>query len=111
LGRPGSRFWDHPEHEYEAWSREFQARYVDEALEDGFVVRAGPRSAGTNIVDLAAHYGFDMVIAVWSQLAPGTNAPIVLRLLAESPIPVLLVPSLATRAAAELEPEEDRAAG
>jgi hypothetical protein len=86
-------FWDHPHHEYEAWTKEFQARYVDEAIHDGFEVRAGPATPGEQLVELAAHGPFDLVVVVWSQLAPGTKAEAVFDLLAECPVPVLLVPS------------------
>jgi len=86
-------FWDQPYHEYEAWTNEFRARYVAPALEDGLVLRAGPRDPGSQLVTMLEEGGFDMVVAVWSQLAPGTKADVIFKLLANSPVPILLVPS------------------
>jgi Universal stress protein family len=86
-------FWDQPHHAYEAWTKEFQARYVDEVIEDGFEVRAGPATPGEQLVEAATQGAFDLVVVVWSQLAPGTKTRAVVRLLAECPVPILLVPA------------------
>ncbi|HVN50765.1 MAG TPA: universal stress protein, partial [Acidimicrobiales bacterium] len=91
-GETVPKFWDQPVHEYAAWTKEFRARFVDEAIEDGFEVQAGPASPGEQLLDMASHRGFDLIVVVWSQLASGTKADVVFKLLADSPVPILLVP-------------------
>jgi len=62
------QFWDSPQHEYEAWTKEFQARYCD-ALGSGLEVRAGPVS--DRLTEMAASGAFDMVVVVWNQQTSG----------------------------------------
>jgi hypothetical protein len=84
------QFWDSPQHEYEAWTKEFRARYC-EALGSGLEVRAGPVS--DRLTEMAASGAFDMVVVVWNQQTSGGRAAVVADLLAGGGIPILLVPS------------------
>jgi Universal stress protein family len=84
------QFWDSPQHEYEAWTKEFRARYC-EAIGEGLEVRAGPVS--DQLADMAVSGTFDMVVVVWSQQTHGGRAAVVADLLARSTVPILLVPS------------------
>jgi len=84
------QFWDSPQHEYEAWTKEFRARYCD-ALGNGLEVRAGP--VADQLTEMAASGAFDMVVVVWAQQTSGGRAAVVAELLAGSQVPILLVPS------------------
>ena len=84
------QFWDSPQHEYEAWTKEFRARYCD-ALGNGLEVRAGP--VADQLTEMAASGAFDMVVVVWAQQTSGGRAAVVADLLAGSTVPILLVPS------------------
>jgi hypothetical protein len=84
------QFWDSPQHEYEAWTKEFRARYC-EALGSGLEVRAGPVS--DRLTEMAASGAFDMVVVVWNQQTSGGRAAVVADLLAGAGIPILLVPA------------------
>jgi hypothetical protein len=84
------QFWDSPQHEYEAWTKEFRARYC-EAIGDGLEVRAGP--VADQLAEMAASGAFDMVVVVWSQQTHGGRAVVVADLLAGSTVPILLVPA------------------
>jgi hypothetical protein len=84
------QFWDSPQHEYEAWTKEFRARYC-EALGNGLEVRAGPVS--DRLTEMAASGAFDMIVVVWNQQTSGGRAAVVADLLAGGGIPILLVPS------------------
>jgi hypothetical protein len=84
------QFWDSPQHEYEAWTKEFRARYC-EAIGDGLEVRAGP--VADQLAEMAASGAFDMVVVVWSQQTHGGRAAVVADLLAGSTVPVMLVPA------------------
>lgn len=83
-------FWDNPQHEYEAWTKEFKARYC-EAIGEGLEVRAGP--VGDQLTTMAASGAFDLVVVVWSQQTRGGRAGVVVDLLAKTTVPILLVPS------------------
>jgi len=83
-------FWDNPQHEYEAWTKEFKARYC-ETLGEGLEVRSGP--VGDQVTSMTASGDYDLVVVVWSQQTRGGRAGVVMDLLAGSPVPLLLVPS------------------
>jgi nucleotide-binding universal stress UspA family protein len=92
-------FTDQPQHEQEAWAREFLARYCPAGLGD---VQLETRVGRTDeLVPLVAEAcGCDLVALGWSQeLAPG-RAPVVQGTLERSRLPVLLVP---VRVAAHLD--------
>ena len=83
-------FWDNPHYEYEAWTKEFQARYAT-TIGETVVIRAGP--VGDQLMDMAASGAYDLVIVVWSQRTSDGRAQVVVDLLAKSPVPILLVPT------------------
>ena len=92
-------FTDQPQHEQEAWAREFLARYCPAGLGD---VRLETRVGRSDqLVPLVAdECGCDLVALGWSQeLAPG-RARVVRATLERSRLPVLLVP---VRLRAQLE--------
>jgi nucleotide-binding universal stress UspA family protein len=92
-------FTDQPQHEQEAWAREFLARYCPAGLGDvQLETRVGRSDALVPLV--AGECGCDLVALGWSQaLAPG-RAPVVRATLERSRLPVLLVP---VRLRAQLE--------
>jgi hypothetical protein len=83
-------FWDNPQHEYEAWTKEFKARYCD-TIGEGLEMRAGP--VGDQLTAMAASGAFDMVVVVWAQQTRGGRAGVVMDLLANTTVPILLVPT------------------
>jgi nucleotide-binding universal stress UspA family protein len=86
-------FTDQPQHEAEAWAREFLSRYCPAGL--GAVqleIRVG-RSAEL-VPQAADEFGADLIALGWSrELAPG-RAPVVSGALERARVPVLLVPVL-----------------
>ena len=92
-------FTDQPQHEQEAWAREFLARYCPAGLGNvQLETRVGRSDALVPLV--AGECGCDLVALGWSQaLAPG-RAPVVRATLERSRLPVLLVP---VRLRAQLE--------
>lgn len=84
-------FSDHLAHEVRAWSEEFLARYCPSAIEVTLESRVG--EPHEHLLDILRRSGCDLVALGWSQdLAPG-RAAVVRRMLAESPVPVLLTPA------------------
>jgi len=83
-------FWDNPHHEYEAWTREFKARYC-ETIGEELEMRAGP--VGDQLTSMAASGAFDMVVVVWSQQTRGGRAGVVMDLLTTTTVPILLIPT------------------
>ena len=91
--RSAPRFWDDLHHEYQAWSREFRARYLDDVIGDHLEIRAGPRSTSAQLVEMAASGAFDLVALVWSQRTGDGRAQVLREVLYASPVPVLLIPA------------------
>ena len=84
-------FNDQPQHETRTWAEEFIARYCPSPYEVRHLeLRVGiPRD---HVVRVAAEAGADLIALGWSQdLSPG-RAEVVRTTLAESPVPVLLLP-------------------
>jgi nucleotide-binding universal stress UspA family protein len=84
-------FSDQPQHEWEAYGREFLARYSLWPFEHvRLVTRVGP--AHQHILPVAQELGCDLIALAWTQeLAPG-RARIVRETLRRGSIPILLVP-------------------
>ena len=81
-------FADQPQHELEAWGREFLARYC----RHGVRLEARVGVAGEHVLEVAAEVDADMIALGWAQdLSPG-HAAVVREVLARSRVPVLLVP-------------------
>jgi Universal stress protein family. len=84
-------FEDHLPHEADAWSKEFIARYCPSATEATLELRVGePRE---HVLDILRQSGCDLVALGWSQDLARGRAAIVRQMLAEAPVPVLLVPA------------------
>ena len=89
-------FSDHLSHEVRAWSEEFIARYCPSATEVTLELRVG--EPHEHVLDILRQSRCDLVALGWSQdFAPG-HAAVVRRMLAESPVPVLLMPVPGDRA-------------
>jgi nucleotide-binding universal stress UspA family protein len=85
-------FENHLPHEVDAWSREFIARYCPSATDATLELRVRDGEPDEHVLDILRRSNCDLVTLGWSQdLAPG-RAAIVRRMLAESPVPVLLTP-------------------
>jgi nucleotide-binding universal stress UspA family protein len=83
------RFWDRPEHDPAAWSREFLARNL-EATGARLELRSGWPS--DRILEVAAAEQADMIALAWHrQLAPD-RAAVVREMLTRSPVPTILLP-------------------
>lgn len=84
------RFWDQPQYEAEAWGQQFLTRFLAES-EARIKLRTG--APQDRVLDVASEEKVDMVALGWSQdLDPG-RASVVRRMLAEAPMPLLLVPT------------------
>lgn len=84
-------FDDQPQHESEAWAREFLARYCPETVASGKMeLRVGV--PGREILALVRDTACDLVLAAWSQDLSAGHATVVRELLERSEVPVLLVP-------------------
>ena len=83
-------FSDHLPHEVRAWSEEFMARHAPAALDATLEVRVG--EPNEHVLDICRHCGCDLVALGWSQDLGRGRAAIVRRMLADSPVPVLLTP-------------------
>jgi len=84
-------FTDQPQHEHEAWAREFLARYCPSGL--GSVQLETRVGRSDQLVPLLAEEcGCDLIALGWSQeLAPG-RAPVIRGTLERSRVPVMLIP-------------------
>jgi nucleotide-binding universal stress UspA family protein len=83
-------FSDHLPHEVRAWSEEFIARHCPAALDARLELRVG--EAHEHLLDICQRSGCDLVALGWSQDLGRGRAAVVRRMLAESPVPVLLTP-------------------
>jgi nucleotide-binding universal stress UspA family protein len=83
-------FSDHLPHEVRAWSEEFIARHCPEASEVRLELRVG--EPHEHVLEILRKSDCDLVVLGWSQDLAEGHAAVVRRMLAESPVPVLLVP-------------------
>jgi nucleotide-binding universal stress UspA family protein len=83
-------FSDHLPHEVHAWSEEFMARHAPAAIDATLELRVG--EPHEHVLDICRHSGCDLVALGWSQDLGRGRAAIVRRMLADSPVPVLLTP-------------------
>jgi hypothetical protein len=87
---PGSvpPFWDQAHHALEAWSDEFAARAGGAPTE--VITRSGrPRE---HLLDAATASEADLIVLPWDQRIDPHRASLVRECLAESPIPIMVVP-------------------
>jgi nucleotide-binding universal stress UspA family protein len=83
-------FSDHLPHEVRAWREEFLARYCPSATEITLELRVG--EPHEHVLDILRRSHCDLVALGWSQDLARGRAAVVRRMLAESPVPVLLTP-------------------
>ena len=83
-------FSDHLPHEVRAWSEEFIARYCPSARDASLELRVG--EPHEHVLDILRESGCDLVALGWRQELARGHAPVVRRILAETPVPVLLTP-------------------
>jgi hypothetical protein len=83
-------FSDHLAHEVRAWSEEFLARNCASAPDAKLELRVG--EPHEHVLDILRHSGCGLVALGWSQDLAAGRAAVVRRMLADSPVPVLLIP-------------------
>lgn len=98
---------DHLPHEVRAWSEEFIARHCPGAAEAALEPRFG--EPDEQVLDILRESDCDLVALGWGQDLLEGHAPVVRRMLAESPVPILLTPAHTqvgrpSTSAAECEP-------
>jgi nucleotide-binding universal stress UspA family protein len=84
-------FEDHLPHEVDAWSNEFIARYCPSATDATLELRVG--EPHEHVLNILRRSGCDLIALGWSQDLARGRAAVVRRVLAESPVPVLLMPA------------------
>lgn len=89
-------FSDHLPHEVRAWSEEFIARHCPFAADAALELRVG--EPHEHVLDILRRSRCDLVALGWSQDLARGRAAVVRRMLAESPVPVLLTPATDDRA-------------
>ena len=100
-------FDDHPPHEVDAWSAEFIVRHLPSASDATLEVRSG--ASHDQMLDILRRGHFDLVLIAWSQSLADGHAAVVRRLLAESPVPVLLAPTSMTTEPLRRSPSHSQA--
>lgn len=83
------RFIDQTQHGMEAWAAEFSARHEMGSC-PRVVTRSG--SPGQSVISLAIAEDVDMIVIGWSQQLSTGRAQVVAEVLAQSCVPVMLVP-------------------
>ncbi len=84
-------FSDHLPHEVRAWREEFIARHCPTVEDASLELRVGePRE---HLLDILRVSRCKLVALGWSQNLTGGHAAVVRQMLAESPVPVLLMPA------------------
>jgi nucleotide-binding universal stress UspA family protein len=104
------KFWDQPVHARQSWVEEFLRRYCNHP-DVRMELRSG--SAGEHILDVAASEHADLIALGWAQNLSAGRARTVRATIAETTIPVLLlpVPSGATDAASWLSSRVNSSVG
>jgi nucleotide-binding universal stress UspA family protein len=82
------RFWDRPEHDHDAWAREFLARNCPL----GARLRLGTGWPAMCVLEVAAGEGADMIALGWRRRLVAEHAAVVREVLACTHVPVLLLP-------------------
>ncbi len=83
-------FSNHLPHEVRAWSEEFIARQCPAAAEATLELRIG--EPHEHVLGILRESGCDLIALGWRQDLGSGHAAVVRRILAESPVPVLLTP-------------------
>ena len=83
------RFWDHPAHGHDAWTKEFLAR---NCARPGVRLELRSGTAGDHVVDVAVLERADLIALGWSRRLGKGRAHTVKQALSAATVPVLLVP-------------------
>jgi nucleotide-binding universal stress UspA family protein len=83
------RFWDRPEHDHAAWTREFLTRNAPVAG-TRLQVRSGWPS--DRVLEVASAEGADMIALGWGRRLAPDRAVVVREVLTRTPVPVILLP-------------------
>jgi nucleotide-binding universal stress UspA family protein len=86
-------FDDHPPHSLEAWSDAFIARHLPSATDATLELRVQDGKPEEHVLDILRRSRCELIALGWSQDLTARRAQVVRRMLAESPVPVLLTPA------------------
>ena len=84
-------FQDQPHHAISAWQREFAARFVPQGCGVKVIQHVG--AAADRVVPTAHDVHADLIVLAWNQDLTAGRAQVIQETLAQSSIPVLLVPT------------------
>jgi hypothetical protein len=86
-------FWDQPQHESRSWAQEFRLRWEgDSGGDSGAGVRYSSGEAAKEILGALDAEDGDLLMVAWARDVSGDRAAVVKALLAESRVPIVLVP-------------------
>jgi len=86
-------FWDQPQHESRSWAQEFRTRWEgDSGGDSGAGVRYSSGEAAKEILGAVDAEDGDLLMVAWARDVSGDRAAVVKALLAESRVPIVLVP-------------------
>ncbi|HEX5534680.1 MAG TPA: universal stress protein [Actinomycetales bacterium] len=86
-------FWDQPQHESRSWAEEFRTRWEgDSGGDSGAGVRCSSGEAADEILSAVDAEDGDLLMVAWARDVSGDRAAVVKALLAESRVPIVLVP-------------------
>ena len=84
-------FQDQPHHAISAWQHEFAARYVQQHRDAKIIQHVG--AAADRVAPTAHDVDADLIVLAWNQDLTAGRARVIRETLAQSSIPVLLVPT------------------
>jgi nucleotide-binding universal stress UspA family protein len=83
------RFWDRPEHDHAAWTREFLARNAPAA---GIRLQVRSGWPSDRVLEVASAEGADMIALGWGRRLAPDRAAVVREVLTRTPVPLILLP-------------------
>lgn len=86
------RMLDRPKYDYELLGKEFLMTHLPQA--ESVELRIGP--VGPRVIEVCEQRGADLVVLSWSQVATGNRARVIQEVLGNSPVPILLIPSISS---------------
>jgi len=89
------RYLDQPYHEWEAWRREFAARFRHGPIPEPARVHVAVGHPAQEIVAAARAYHSDLIILAWRGILTGGHASTLRAVLRAAPCPLLIVPGKA----------------
>ena len=82
-------FWDRPEHDHGAWTREFLARNAPAA---GIRLQVRSGWPSDRVLEVASAEGADMIALGWGRRLAPDRAAVVREVLTRTPVPLILLP-------------------